>query len=79
MGANGFSTAYRYLRQVASSADKVMTMVQGSSIAVQVENSSSGTYQYVSWRFECGALTFVGQGSASVPAAGFAVDRDVGF
>lgn len=77
MGSNGFSTANRYPRQVASAADTVLTMVQGPSFSFNVLFSGS-TSVGVSWRFECGALTFFSNGGTTVPSAGFAVDKPVG-
>lgn len=65
-----FSSAKRYIRQVANSGDAIMAMVEGPSIQIAV---ASGSY---AWRFECGSLT---KTSAAVygtpPTAGFATDR----
>ncbi len=79
LGANGFSTAYRYLRQVTSPADKVMTMVEGPSVAFQVAILGSSARQYIGWRYECGSLTFTGAFNGTAPASGFAIDKDVGY
>lgn len=79
IGANGFSTAYRYLRQVANPADKALTMVQGPSIVFRVKVLGSAAQQFIAWRYECGALTFSGGYNATHPSPGFAVDKDVGF
>jgi hypothetical protein len=76
MGANGFSTANRYPRQVANPADTMLTMVEGPSMAIVV--IGSGSSQAYGWRFECGDLTFTGS-SSTVPSAGFAVDKPVGL
>ena len=75
IGANGFSTENRYVRQVADPLDAVMTMVEGPSIAINT--GVSGSNGYFAWRFECGALTMAGgsNGVVTAPAAGFAVDR----
>ena len=74
MGANGFSTQNRYVRQVANPANAMMAMVEGPSIAISFETEGS-TFTF-NWRYECGSLTRVG-GNPSVgpPAAGFATDR----
>jgi hypothetical protein len=77
MGGNGFSTANRYPRQVANSADAVLTMVQGRSISVNAAIAGTNGAN-ISWRFECGALTFFSDGGTTVPAAGFATDKPVG-
>ena len=77
MGANGFSTVNRYPRQVANSADTVLTMVQGRSISVNATVAGTNGAN-ISWRFECGALTFFSNGGTTVPAAGFATDKLVG-
>jgi hypothetical protein len=78
MGANGFSTANRYPRQVALPADAVLTMVQGPSFAFNASLSGSVGVS-ISWRFECGALTFSSENFAPVPPAGFAVDKPIGL
>lgn len=77
MGVNGFSTANRYPRQVANAGDTVLTMVQGPSFSFNVLLSGS-TSVGISWRFECGALTFFSNGGTTIPSAGFAVDRPMG-
>jgi|JI10StandDraft_1071094.scaffolds.fasta_scaffold2570867_2 hypothetical protein len=77
MGGNGFSTANRYPRQVANSADAVLTMVEGRSISVNAAIAGTNGAN-ISWRFECGALTFFSNGGTTVPAAGFATDKEVG-
>lgn len=76
MGANGFSTANRYPRQVANAADTVLTMVQGPSFAFNATLEST-TNARISWRFECGALTYFYENVAPVPAVGFAVDKPI--
>ena len=77
MGSNGFSTANRYPRQVVNPADTVLTMVQGPSFSFNVLLSGS-TSVGISWRFECGSLTFFSNGGTTVPSAGFAADRSIG-
>lgn len=52
IGSNGFSTLNRYIRQVANSADGVMWMVQGPSLAINY--LAQGVSDRVNWRFECG-------------------------
>lgn len=79
MGSNGFSTANRYPRQVALEADTLLTMVQGPSFAFNAVASGS-TAVNISWRFECGALTFfTSEGAAPTPAEGFATDKPLGI
>lgn len=56
IGSNGFSTLNRYIRQVANSADGVMWMVEGPSLAINYKAQSVS--DRVNWRFECGALTY---------------------
>lgn len=75
IGANEFSTANRYPRQVALLADAIATMVEGPSISVNM--GGSGT-QGFSLRYECGDLTKVAGRSGSTIATGFAVDKPIG-
>lgn len=77
IGANEFSTANRYPRQVALLADAIATMVEGPSMSVSMV-PSGGSAQAVSWRFECGDLTKAGGYSGAGIATGFAVDKPIG-
>lgn len=75
IGANEFSTANRYPRQVALLADAIATMVEGGSMSVTTVSGGSG--RYVCWRYECGSLTKVG-GQSPSPESGFAVNKPIG-
>ncbi len=77
MGANGFTTANRYPRQVVNANDTVLTMVQGPSIGINAAtNGTNGAY--IGWRYECGALTFFSSNGIAAPAVGFAIDKPLG-
>lgn len=66
IGANGFSTANRYIRQVANPADGMAWMVEGPSIRLLF---SPTPY----WLFECGPYAI---GSLHPDFyGGFAIDR----
>ena len=65
-----FSSAKRYIRQVANPDDALLAMGEGPSISIAVV--SGGRY---GWRFECGALTKTNTFGETPQAAGFATDR----
>jgi len=80
MGANGFSTANRYPRQVVNPFDTVLTMVEGGSIAINAAASGTNGAR-ITWRFECGALTASSgpNDPVALPSEGFAIDRPLGI
>ena len=71
IGNGEFDTNNRYIRRVAVSSNKVMSLPRGASIAIATGTSVSGDL-YIAFRWQTGAATFAfSDGNVSAPAAGF--------
>jgi hypothetical protein len=79
MGAMGFSTDRRYIREPHNPDDAMLQFVEGPSIALRV--TGSGSNQKANWRWECGNVTRAGSSSdlleISPPSAGFTSIRKI--
>lgn len=71
IGNGKFDTNNRYIRRVAVSTNKVMSLPRGPSIAIATATSASGDI-YIAFRWQVGTATFAfSDGNVSAPAAGF--------
>lgn len=71
LGSGKFDTNNRYIRRVAVSANKVMSLSRGSSIAVATATSGGGDL-YIAFRWQVGSATIAfSDGNVTAPATGF--------
>lgn len=71
LGAGKFDTNNRYIRRVAVSANKVMSLPCGPSIAIATVTLGNGSL-YFAFRWQVGTATFAfSDGNVSAPSVGF--------
>lgn len=70
LGSGKFDTNNRYIRRVAVSANKVMSLSRGPSIAIATVMSDGDLY--IAFRWQVGSATIAfSDGNVTAPATGF--------